>query len=397
MTLADSIHNLSPIIIRFSDDPDIALRWYGLSYVLAFVAGYYLLRFLVRRGYSEMPEEKLTDFITFAAIFGVTIGGRLGYMLLYSPKEFFSDPLLFFRFLDGGMASHGGIAGLALFTLYFAKRHGYHWRHIGDNLCVVAPTGIAIVRCANFINGELWGNITTKEATPWAMKFPTELKEMELDAGQIENLLPAEEIEQLIAYASDVQPGITSLEQVVEISRQALPVTDPNQPLDQAQRVHDLLDQSLRDDLLLATTEIDPAANTVSKVIELGRDNESIREVAAQYINYRHPSQIYQALLEGLALFLILFAVRLRWRNLPYGILTALFFIGYASFRILGELFRHPDAGTFPGTSLSKGQFYSLFMYAVGAAFIAYAIYERKYKAPLDPGRLDAPPPAAGD
>lgn len=327
MTLADSIHNLSPFLIRFTDD--IGIRWYGLSYVLAFVAAFYLMRFLIRRGYSEMAEDKLVDFITYAAIFGVTLGGRLGYMLLYSPKEFFANPLVFFHFLDGGMASHGGIAGLALFTLYFAKRHGYHWRQIGDNLCVVAPVGIAIVRCANFINGELWGNVTTKEATPWALKFPSELNE--------------------IPYGSE--------------------------------RYNDLIE---------ATTAIDPQAGEPTAIIELARDNEQLRDAISPFLQYRHPSQIYQALLEGLALFLILFALRLKWRRLPYGILTALFFIGYATFRIIGEQFRHPDAGNFPGTDLSKGQFYSLFMYGIGAVFIAYAFYERKFKSPLDESRLDS-------
>ena len=325
MTLADSIHNLSPFVVRFSEN--FGIRWYGLSYVAAFIAGYYLLRFLIRRGYSEMAEDKLIDFITYSAIFGVTIGGRLGYMLLYSPKEFFANPLTFFNFLGGGMASHGGIAGLALFTLYFAKRHGYHWRHIGDNLCVVAPVGIAIVRCANFINGELWGRVTTKEATPWAMKFPSELGE--------------------------------------------------------------ITDKETYNDLIDATTAVDPNAGTPEAIIELARSNEQLRDVISPFLSYRHPSQIYQALLEGLALFLILFAIRLKWRRLPYGILTALFFIGYATFRIIGERFRHPDEGTFPGTDLSKGQFYSLFMFAVGAIFIGYAIYERKFKSPLKESRLD--------
>lgn len=327
VTLADSIHNLSPFLVRFTEN--IGIRWYGLSYVLAFIAGFYLLRFLIRRGYSEMAEDKLIDFITYAAIFGVTLGGRLGYMLLYSPREFFANPLVFFRLLDGGMASHGGIAGLAIFTLYFAKRHGYHWRHIGDNLCVVAPVGIAIVRCANFINGELWGNITTKAATPWAMKFPSELKDIPVGSDR---------------YT----------------------------------------------DLITATTAIDKNAGTPDVIIELARENGQLRDAISGFLEYRHPSQIYQALLEGLALFLILFAVRLRWRRLPYGVLTALFFIGYATFRIVGELFRYPDAGNFPGTELSKGQFYSLFMYAIGAVFIAYAIYERKFKKlPLKESRLD--------
>ena len=375
--LADSIHNLSPFLIRFSENWGI--RWYGLSYVLAFIAGFYLLRFLIRRGYSEMPEEKLTDFITYCAIFGVFLGGRLGYMLLYSPKEFFANPLVFFRFLDGGMASHGGIAGLALFTLYFAKRHGYHWRHIGDNLCVVAPLGIAIVRCANFINGELWGKITTKEATPWAMKFPSELHEINLKPNEIESVLSPESTQNLVSEAMKINPKASNLEQVVEIAGQ-----------EGQESVHRLLDQTLNTEFLRSAVSIDPDANTVDRVIEISRHNEPLRELVGQWVHYRHPSQIYQALLEGLALFLILFVIRLKWKQLPYGILTACFFIFYAIFRIIGERFRFADAGNFPGTSLSKGQFYSLFMFGIGAAFIAYAIYERKRKAPLKESRLDA-------
>ena len=387
--LADSIHHLSPIIIRFSEKPDIALRWYGLSYVMAFIAGYFLLRHLIRRGYSEMPEEKLTDFITFSAIFGVFIGGRLGYMLLYTPKEFFANPLIFFNTLNGGMASHGGIAGLALFTLYFAKRHGYHWRHIGDNLCVVAPIGIAIVRVANFINGELWGKITTKESTPWAMKFPTELKEMDLEPEQIAALLPPEKVDTLLVSASNFVPSANSISKIVEISRSALPIKD-FQNLSPEQSVHQALLGALQSNLLDTTQAIDPAAGTIDQVIELSRGNEPIRNAISDYLNFRHPSQIYQALLEGLALFVILYLVRIKWRELPYGVLTALFFILYASFRIVGEVFRFPDAGDFANTGLSKGQFYSLFMYGVGAIFIGYAIYERKFKSPLKATRLDS-------
>ncbi|MFT5105924.1 MAG: phosphatidylglycerol:prolipoprotein diacylglycerol transferase [Pseudoalteromonas tetraodonis] len=376
MPLADSIHNLSPFLIRFSENWGI--RWYGLSYVFAFIAGYYLLRFLIRRGYSELPEEKLTDFITYCAVFGVFLGGRIGYMLLYSPKEFFANPLIFFRFLDGGMASHGGIAGLTLFTLYFAWRHKLHWRHIGDNLCVVAPMGIAIVRCANFINGELWGNITTKNATPWAMKFPSELHEMPRTSEQIERVVPADQIIQLVADAASVDHQPQSLEQVVALAGEN-------------QRIASLIDNALNNELFSATTAIDPQANDIQPIIELSRDNDLLREAISPFLNYRHPSQIYQALLEGLALFLILFAIRLKWKQLPYGILTACFFIFYAIFRIIGEQFRFPDSGNFPGTDLSKGQFYSLFMFGIGGAFIAYAIYERKFKkTPLREGRLDA-------
>jgi phosphatidylglycerol:prolipoprotein diacylglycerol transferase len=164
------VHDLSPFLIRFSDG--VGLRWYGLAYIFSFLFGTLLYRHLARRGYSDLTPDQVTDFITWGALFGVVIGGRLGYMLFYDLDGFLQQPLIFFRVWEGGMASHGGIIGLALYSLWYAHRHHVSWLNLGDNLVVVAPIGLFLGRCANFINGELFGRPTT---LPWAIQFPKEL------------------------------------------------------------------------------------------------------------------------------------------------------------------------------------------------------------------------------
>src|SRR5438874_4464239 len=167
--LAYYLHNVDPIIFRIYDN--VGPRWYGLAYVLAFVSSYFLFLWLARRGYADLPPERVGDFITGCALFGVIVGGRLGYVFFYKP-EMLREPLSIFRVWEGGMSSHGGMLGLLLFTLYYAHRHKISWTNLGDNLVVTAPIGLFFGRCANFINGELYGRMTK---VPWAMQFPKEL------------------------------------------------------------------------------------------------------------------------------------------------------------------------------------------------------------------------------
>lgn len=100
------LHNLSPFIFEFRDG--FGMRWYGFAYVMAFVCGYWLYKRLAQRGYSEMPPENVGDFITWAALFGVLAGGRLGYVLFYRFDEYLRHPSDIFKWWDGGMSSHGG-------------------------------------------------------------------------------------------------------------------------------------------------------------------------------------------------------------------------------------------------------------------------------------------------
>ena len=169
MLLAYYIHDLSPFLIQFGG---IGLRWYGLAYLAGFVVGILLYRRLAVQGYSDLRPDQVSDFITMGALFGVLLGGRLGYMLFYDAAGFFHDPLIFFRVWEGGMASHGGILGLVLYTAWYARRHCLSFRNLGDNLVVVAPVGLFFGRCANFINGELYGRMTN---AVWAVQFPKEI------------------------------------------------------------------------------------------------------------------------------------------------------------------------------------------------------------------------------
>lgn len=301
MLFAYYVHDLSPFLVQIG--PHFGIRWYGLSYVLGFLVGIALCKHLARKGYSDIAPEAVTDFIVWGAIFGVVLGGRIGYMLFYRPGELAADPLAFFRVWEGGMASHGGIIGLALYVWWYARRHHVSWRNLSDNLCVVAPLGLAFGRFANFINGELYGRATT---VPWAMQFPKETFE---------------------------RPDIAA----AAIKR---------------------------------ATAINPAWNTVDVIETASRSEAALRAALAEVLTPRHPSQLYQAGLEGLLLFALLWILRTRVR-LPNGVLTAVFFIAYAVLRSVGEVFREPDA---PLTGpFTRGQFLSIFLVIAGVVLLVIA------------------------
>ena len=318
--LATYIHNMDPVILDVAGP--IKLRWYGLGYLLGFVLGYYLLRWQARKNLWVLPEQKVADFIAYAAVFGVFIGGRLGYILFYQiPKDGWSslieDPMVILRVWDGGMSSHGGILGLMIFTLVYAMRQKASWTGVGDGLCVVAPIGIGLVRMTNFINGELYGRVG--HGVSWAMKFPSSLHE-------------------------DLEGEPEVLNQVFEECR-----------------------------------SIDPAiGDSYEGLVSRARENPELQQTLGNYLQARHPSQLYEALLEGLVLFLILFFTRVKFPKLPTGILTGMFFLFYAIFRIIVENYREPDQGQALVFSLTKGQFYSVFMIIAGVAFIATAIVRKK-------------------
>lgn len=212
MPLAYYLHDMSPMIVRFTDT--FGIRWYGLAYVLGFYLTYRVMVFLARRGLSEIPEKDVSDFISLVAIFGVILGGRLGYMLLYQFDTFIREPWTFFYFLQGGMASHGGIAGVALFCLWYARKHRISWTGIGDTLVCGAPLGVFLGRMANFINGELFGRVTD---VPWAMKFPTELyhEDFARQGGVMPPIPDMHESPQIIAWFEQYGGGRAALEQIL--------------------------------------------------------------------------------------------------------------------------------------------------------------------------------------
>lgn len=198
MLLAYYIHDLSPFLIHIGG---FGLRWYGLAYLAGFIVGILLYKHLAKRGYSDLRPDQVTDFITMGALFGVLLGGRLGYMLFYDADRFLHDPLIFFRVWEGGMASHGGILGLTFYTIWYAQRHGLSFRNLADNLVVVGPVGVFFGRCANFINGELYGRVTD---TFWAVQFPKEIL-----------IYPPEHLDRLLSKTVAVDSSLGSPEAVI--------------------------------------------------------------------------------------------------------------------------------------------------------------------------------------
>jgi phosphatidylglycerol---prolipoprotein diacylglyceryl transferase len=238
----------------------------------------------------------------------------LGHILLYQIPEkgwagFAKDPLMILRVWEGGMASHGGILGLVIFTWFYARKHKVTWTGLGDGLCVVAPLGLLFGRAANFINGELYGRVANGVA--WAVRFPLSL-DKETQETQAAAWQSCTLIEPRLADAQDLN------------------------------------------DLIVAA-----------------RENPEISKTLGEYLSPRHPSQIYAGLLEGALLFAILWCVRTRFPKAPDGLLTGLFFALYALFRIIGEQFREPDAAMVG--PLTKGQFFSVFMFLFAAGFLAHA------------------------
>jgi phosphatidylglycerol:prolipoprotein diacylglycerol transferase len=195
--LAYYLVDFDPFIFRLWDN--IGPRWYGLAYVLAFGAAFLLYRWLAKRGFADLPPAKVGDFILGTAIFGVMLGGRLGYVLFYKP-EMLQEPLSILRVWEGGMASHGGMLGILAFTFYYAYRHKLSWTNLGDNLVVAAPIGLLFGRCANFVNGELYGRVAN---VSWAMQFPKEL---------FDNV---DEADRAIAACSQINPSLTTLDAVL--------------------------------------------------------------------------------------------------------------------------------------------------------------------------------------
>ena len=250
-------HDLSPFLIQFGSGWGI--RYYGLAYVLGFLAWYHGLKWFRSKGWSSLNDAQISELL-FYTVLGVLIGGRLGYCLLYDWSETLRNPVSIIAFWNGGirgMASHGGIVGALLGFLFWARKNRVDGWAVADNAAVLAPVGIFLGRIANFINGELWGRASQ---VPWAVIFP--------DSG----------------------------------------TRDP-----------------------------------------------------------RHPSQIYEAVGEGLVLGLAMLGLRSRDPK-PSGQVTGAFFVVYGMIRIGLECFREPDAGDPLWAGLSRGQWFSVALMLAGAA-----------------------------
>jgi len=276
---------IDPIAVEIGP---LAVHWYGIMYLLAFLLFWGMgNRFARTRPWAGWSVQEVGDCL-FYGMLGVVIGGRVGYVFFYSLDSFLQDPLFLFKLTQGGMSFHGGLMGVIVAMLWFARRTGRNFWQVSDFVAPLVPLGLGLGRLGNFIGGELWGRMSD---VPWAMIFANSI-----EAG-----------------------GWQSAE--------------------------------LR--AAWATGALDAFA--------------------------RHPSQLYQALLEGLVLAIVLLVYSRKKR--PDAAVSGLFLCGYGLFRFVVEFFREPDAhiGYLAGQWLTMGMLLSLPMLLGGLALVIWA-YKRNHK-----------------
>ena len=156
---------IDPVI--FSIGP-LAVRWYGLMYLLGFVGGYFAMCHVSRLRNFDISKEQISDLL-FYGVLGVVIGGRLGYTLFYNADYYLASPLQILYVWEGGMSFHGGLLGVVTALLLYSYRCKIPLLIIGDVVVVAVPIGLGLGRLGNFINAELWGRVTD---LPWGVVFP---------------------------------------------------------------------------------------------------------------------------------------------------------------------------------------------------------------------------------
>ena len=255
------INNFDPVAINFFS---LEIKWYSLAYIFGILAGWVLAkRFFIN---NQEIKIKFDDYVTHI-IFGIIIGGRLGYVLFYNLDYYFENPIDIFKIWQGGMSFHGGVIGIIVASVWFANKNKQNVFSYLDVISLVAPIGIFFGRISNFINSELYG---TQTSLPWGVKFI-----------KVDNL-------------------------------------------------------------------------------------------------YRHPSQLYEALFEGLILFLILIYFHKKIINKKPGLISGLFLVFYSIFRFVIEFFRAPDDQLgYLLFNLTMGQIIS-FVFLLFGSYLVIQKYENK-------------------
>ena len=157
---------IDPVLVQLGP---FAIRWYALAYIAGLVLGWQIMRRVCTQPPKVLSPEKIDDFLLWAAL-GVILGGRLGYVLFYKPGFYLSHPMSILTVWEGGMSFHGGMLGVIVAVIAFARRNKAPIFMLADLAALVAPIGLFFGRLANFINGELWGKPTD---LPWAFGVPT--------------------------------------------------------------------------------------------------------------------------------------------------------------------------------------------------------------------------------
>tara|TARA_B100000795_G_scaffold263796_1_gene243433 strand:- start:798 stop:1586 length:789 start_codon:yes stop_codon:yes gene_type:complete len=175
---------IDPVIL---DLGFVKIYWYGVMYLFAFLSAYLLARYRAKS--SEKWNSSNIDDLIFYGALGVVLGGRVGYLLFYNFTSFISNPLIFFNFQNGGMSFHGGFIGILIAALLFNKNSKFSFFETTDFIAPLIPIGLAFGRIGNYINGELWGKVTSSafgvyapdQSGIWAQRYPTQLYEALLE------------------------------------------------------------------------------------------------------------------------------------------------------------------------------------------------------------------------
>ena len=256
--------NISPDIIRYGD---FAIRWYSMMYLLGYVAGHWIAKKRVERGFFQVPVTAIDSYISHLVV-GMLIGARVFYVFFYNLEYYLENTSEMLMLWKGGLSFHGAMVGMIIATYLFSRKYKVKHIQVLDTMAISAGPGIFLGRIGNFINAELYGRPTD---LPWGMVFPGDAREVP-----------------------------------------------------------------------------------------------------------RHPSQLYQGLTEGLALWLILLYIQkvlVDKKQYRDGILGASFLIGYGIFRFFTEFTREPDSqlGYFFGF-ITMGQMLCLAMILAGVFVFKYAM-----------------------
>lgn len=267
MTLNEIYQAIDPVALSLGP---LQIRWYGLAYVAGFICAFLVIAKLSQRWKIRINDDAFFT-VVFCVIFGVILGGRLGYVLVYGDGYYLQHPEKILAFNEGGMSFHGGLVGVIIGGIIAAKITKIPFLTLADMGVVGVPIGLFFGRCANFINGELWGAPTD---LPWGVVF-----------GGAAGMMP------------------------------------------------------------------------------------------------RHPSQLYEALLEGVVLFIVLFALSRKTPARPRGTFFGTFLLLYGLFRFMIEFIRQPDVqiGYLLGTDwFTMGQALSIPLMVAGVVFLVYAWKTKK-------------------
>ena len=163
--LAIAFPAIDPIAVELGP---LVIRWYALAYIVGFVAGWRYCMWLARSGPARPTAQDFDDVLPWAVV-GVIIGGRFGYVLFYNLPYYLQNPLEALMVWQGGMAFHGGLVGIIVAILLYARKNGVSPLALGDLIACAGPIGLFFGRIANFVNGELYGRATD---VAWAVEFP---------------------------------------------------------------------------------------------------------------------------------------------------------------------------------------------------------------------------------